>query len=132
VRSGIVLGGHPLTHAAIFLGLQARMRGVPRQLAAAAWAAPVFVRNDVPIVASRVWLTFSRRANSPHGWLLARSAFRANGRRSLGGERALLERQAEQFPHVDQRFGEPVDQRVLVVRRGRDAQALGAAREGRP
>src|SRR5690348_2439963 len=50
------------------------------------------------------------------------------GRESLlRRERALAERQAEPLPDINQRLGEDVDQRVLMIRRGRDAQALGAA-----
>jgi hypothetical protein len=59
-----------------------------------------------------------------------RDAFRF-GRQSLGGERAFLERQAELLPDVDHRFGQRVDERVLVIRARRDAQPLGAFRHGR-
>ena len=51
--------------------------------------------------------------------------------KSLGGERAFLERQAEPLPDVDQRFGQRVDQPVVVKRARRDAQPLGAFGHGR-
>jgi hypothetical protein len=50
---------------------------------------------------------------------------------SLCRERAVWEPQPEAFPHIDQCFSERVDQRVIVKGRRRNAQPLGAAREGR-
>ena len=38
----------------------------------------------------------------------------------LGRQRFLLQRQAETVPDLQQRFGEPIDQAVVVVGRGRD------------
>ena len=34
----------------------------------------------------------------------------------LGGQRALLKRQAEPLPYIEQRFGECVDQRIVMIR----------------
>src|SRR3974390_522344 len=34
------------------------------------------------------------------------------------------------IPHLDQRFGEAIDQRIVMVRRWRDSQALQSARHG--
>src|SRR5262249_30005096 len=50
---------------------------------------------------------------------------------SLCRERAGLEWQTEPHPHIDERFGERVYERIIVIGRRRDAQALGAARDGR-
>jgi len=47
---------------------------------------------------------------------------------SLCRERAVSRRQPEASPHIDQRFGERVDQRVIVIGRRSDAQPPGAAR----
>ena len=41
--------------------------------------------------------------------------------KSLCGERVLLQRQAKAPPDIDQRFGERVDQAVVVIRARRDA-----------
>ncbi len=51
-----------------------------------------------------------------------RKAFRSA---SLRRQRAILERQAELLPDLNERLGERVDQRVLVVGSGRDPQPLG-------
>src|SRR5258708_6148303 len=55
-----------------------------------------------------------------------------NGRRT-GGREALFGRQGlrpkrkiQLFPHLQQRLGQPVDQGILVIGRGRDPQPLGA------
>ena len=50
---------------------------------------------------------------------------------SLCRERAVLQRQPETRPHIDQRFSKRVDQRIIVIGRRRDAQPLGATRDGR-
>src|SRR3974390_3336525 len=52
------------------------------------------------------------------------------GADSLGRERALLERQIELVPNVDQGFGQRVDQAVVVIRARRDAQPLLALWHG--
>src|SRR4051794_28742486 len=44
----------------------------------------------------------------------------------FGGERFRLQRQTEAFPNLQQGLGQMVDQRVLVVGRGRDSEPLGA------
>ena len=46
-------------------------------------------------------------------------------------QRLLAGRQLEPVPHVDQRFRQRVDQRVVVIGRRRDAQPFLAARHGR-
>ena len=43
----------------------------------------------------------------------------------------MSQRQAKAFPYIDQGFGERVDQYVTMAGRRRDAQTLGAARDGR-
>src|SRR5215472_13144950 len=43
----------------------------------------------------------------------------------FGRERLPLERQAEPFPDLQQGLGERIDQAVVMIRRGRDAQPLG-------
>src|SRR5262249_47273757 len=51
---------------------------------------------------------------------------REERRSLLRRQRLLLERQAEAVPDLEQGFGELIDQAVVVVGRGRDAQPLGA------
>ena len=50
---------------------------------------------------------------------------------SLGRQRAVLERQLEPLPDVEQRLGQCIDQCILVVGRGGDAQPLRPPRHGR-
>src|SRR5262249_28636287 len=49
----------------------------------------------------------------------------------LRGKCASVQRQAELFPHVHQCLGELVDQPIVVIGRGRDAQPLSAFGNGR-
>jgi hypothetical protein len=53
-------------------------------------------------------------------WLLDRPLSRAmtteSYRQSLCRERAILQRQPEALPHVDERFGKRVDQRIILAR----------------
>src|SRR5262249_15395372 len=62
----------------------------------------------------------------PIHFLLLPSALR----RALSGwacrKSTMSQRQSEAPPHVDKRLDERVDQPVIVVGRGRDAQSLGA------
>ena len=52
-------------------------------------------------------------------------------RRSLlRRQRLLLQRQAEAVPDLEQGLGELIDQAVVVIGRGRDAQPLGALGDG--
>ena len=51
--------------------------------------------------------------------------------RSLGGERALPERQPQFLPHVDEGFRQRVDEHVVVIGTGRDAQPLRTFRHCR-
>jgi len=43
----------------------------------------------------------------------------------------VSQRHPEAGPHIDQRFSKRVDQHVIVIGRWRDAQPLGATRDGR-
>src|SRR5262252_9081348 len=49
----------------------------------------------------------------------------------LRRERVLAARELEAVPHVEQRFRQAIDQRVVVIGRRRDAQPLGALWHGR-
>ena len=49
----------------------------------------------------------------------------------LRRERVVLERQPKAIPDVHQRFGQEIDQRVLVIGRRGNAQPLAALRHGR-
>jgi hypothetical protein len=51
--------------------------------------------------------------------------------RSLRRERVVSQRQFKTPPDIDQRLGERVDHRVIMVGRRRDAQPLGATWDGR-
>src|SRR5262249_32636342 len=50
---------------------------------------------------------------------------------SLCRERAFFEWQTKPPPHINERFGEGVDELIIVMGRWGDAQTLGAARDGR-
>src|SRR5215510_11086654 len=95
-------------------------------------------------IAARLTSAFSSRrevdarvyANEPAGGCTATptggplgSEF--GGAWSLGRQRALLERQLEPLPNFHHRLGQGVNQCILVVRRGGNAQPLGPLRHGR-
>jgi hypothetical protein len=69
---------------------------------------------------------------------LKRRSAGETGPRALGAIAIILPRargmraaKPEVPPRFEERFGERVDQRVIVIRRRHDVQPLGAARDGR-
>src|SRR5882672_5414016 len=77
------------------------------------------------------WHDVRRRRRASAGSGRGRGRSTIEDARLFRRQRAVLERQTEPLPDVDERLGERVDQGVLVVGRRGDAQALGPLRHGR-
>ena len=88
----------------------------------------------VPFLAHRIRRAAGRtprRAHPPGATRPEIEDKKLDGRAYSAASGRCLQRQAELLPDLDQGLGQRVDQPVVVIRRRRDAQPLGALRHGR-